>query len=235
MTRFDLTAWLSDALGEWRYLRAQHPPRGHLGAPLSAGLVSRYARGLVARARWRAKGITLGHGIIVHGTELAPGLPPRFMTTGPKLQNEGGSLEIGEGTLFVHQDMVPVTIRLGPSACVRIGRRVGMNYGVSITARGTIEIGDDVMIGPYAELNDSAAEPGVVGPSIRIEAGAWLGARARILAGAHIEPRAVIGAGVTVRGSVPARCLVLGDPPQITLPRARRDEDRDIGEDARRT
>lgn len=219
-----IRAWLDDALREWRYVDDQPPPRGTRGVPVSATLLYQFGRRLIVRGRLRGRGAAVGHGLIAHGTERTPGAPTRYMLCGPEVENRGGHLELGAGAYFAHQDMVPVRICVGPGARVRIGERVAMNYGVTISATGTIDIGDDVMIGPYAEVTD-----GGQGAPIRIEAGAWIGARVRVLGGAIIERRAVVGAGVVVRGHVPARSLILGDPPQINAPRARQAADQDLG------
>jgi len=230
---FGLRVRLRDAFAEWRYLREQPPPHGIRGERISAALVYGYAQRLLLREHLRRHAVVLGRGIVAHGTERAPGHAVRVMPRGPVIENHGGQLEIGAGSIFVHQDMVPVRVRLAPGASVRLGQRVAMNYGASITAYGTIEIGDDVLIGPYAEISDAPADPGR-GSSIHIEAGVWLGARARVVAGTRIGRGAVIGAGTTAQGLIPARSMVIGDPPQLLSPRARRERDADIAAAQRR-
>ncbi len=85
----------------------------------------------------------------------------------------------------------------------------------------TINIGDNTIIGPnvtivsfnhgykltdipirYQSWIDTPSQ------SIIIEENVWIGARAIILPGAHIGEGSVIGAGVIVRGIIPARSLV---------------------------
>ncbi|MBI5303617.1 MAG: hypothetical protein HY868_15890 [Chloroflexi bacterium] len=73
-------------------------------------------------------------------------------------------------------------------------RRSGIDYGQRFSRRGDV-------------LPQSTP--------VRIERGAWIGARAIILKGVTIGEGAVVGAGAVVTHSVPPRSLAVGNPAQI--------------------
>lgn len=150
----------------------------------------------------------------------------------PLIQKHHGSvLEIGSqwtacshpahNSLGVFQK---VTIKCFRGATLRIGNRVGMS-GVSISCTSSIFIGDDVLIGSGALIADHDAHPLFYAdrndPSkirrapIRIEDGAFIGARAIILKGVTIGRGAVVGAGSVVSRDVTANTIVAGNPAKL--------------------
>src|SRR5262249_2519255 len=94
--------------------------------------------------------------------------------------------------------------------------------GAPICVRGTLSIAVYVVIDDEVTIADDvvAVPPDIAwrsatgeGPlAISIGEGAWIGARAVILAGARIGAWAVVGAGSVVTGDVPPRCVVAGNP-----------------------
>lgn len=130
-----------------------------------------------------------------------------------------GRLEIGSG--FVASS-VPVRTHLvtGPHGTLRIGDRVRIAHGASLSAQIELIIGDDTVIGPFAMLIDSdyhdandrngagSAKPILIGRGVRIGAGVVVLRGAVIGDGAVIEPNSVVSRyvppGVHAAG-VPAR------------------------------
>ena len=140
----------------------------------------------------------------------------------PVVRNHG-LIEIGPG--FVMSSL-PVRSHLvtGPNGVLRIGQRVRIAHGASISAHAELVIGDDVVIGPFAMLLDSdyhgpsrhdspgAPRPIRIGHGVRIGAGVVVLRGAVIGDGAVIEPHSVVNRYVpgAVRASgVPARPVVL--------------------------
>lgn len=105
-----------------------------------------------------------------------------------------------------------------------VGSRTWANRGVCIEGRGTVIIGDDVLIGPEVMIVTSThvrADGGRVRASstylpVRIGDHCWLGARAVVLPGVTIADDVTVAAGAVVAsdigpgglyGGVPARRL----------------------------
>ena len=117
-----------------------------------------------------------------------------------------GQLELGEGVEF---EIGPVRthVMVERGARVRIGDRVTIGFGVGIACQSSIDIADDVVLGPYVQLLDSAfhvthshrdrprPEP------IVIEAGAVLGAWVMVLPGARVASDSVVPPGTVVTAS----------------------------------
>ncbi|HSO35826.1 MAG TPA: acyltransferase [Labilithrix sp.] len=133
-----------------------------------------------------------------------------------------GRMEIGDD--FVASS-IPVRTHLvtGPKGVLRIGNRVRIAHGASISAQAELIIGDDCVIGPFAMLIDSdyhdasdrravaEAKPIHIGRGVRIGAGVVILRGAVIGDGAVIEPRSVVSryipAGAHAAG-VPARPVI---------------------------
>ncbi len=92
-------------------------------------------------------------------------------------------------------------------ATMTIGNRVTVGFGGGIACQSEINIGDDVVLGPYVQLLDSAfhvttshrARPQP--RPITIGAGATLGAWTMVLPGAEVGPGEVVPAGTVVTAS----------------------------------
>ncbi|MBW4078730.1 MAG: hypothetical protein HIU84_09540 [Acidobacteria bacterium] len=110
------------------------------------------------------------------------------------------------------------------TAELTVGARTWANRGVRIEGRGSVSIGDDVLIGPEVMIVTSTHERGeadrVQATSsylpVRIGSHCWLGARAIILLGVCIANGVTVAAGAVVAsdigpgglyGGVPARRL----------------------------
>jgi serine acetyltransferase len=138
-------------------------------------------------------------------------------------------IEVGDETMIgMHVTMCAGMVPgqdLGAQPVLRVGDRCVIGRGSHIVAHRSVEIGDDVFTGPYVYITDQNhgyTDPDVpVGrqwPSndtVRVGAGAWIGAGAIVLPGAKIGRNVVVAAGSVVRGEVPDRCVVAGVPARV--------------------
>jgi acetyltransferase-like isoleucine patch superfamily enzyme len=106
-------------------------------------------------------------------------------------------------------------------ARLTIGDRVLISYGAAISARCSIQIGDNTRIGPFCLLMDNDFHrvgdrdaPGGIAP-IEIGRNVVLGARVTVLRGARIGDGARVMSGSTVAGVIPAGALVTGVPARV--------------------
>ena len=106
---------------------------------------------------------------------------------------------------------------------LRFGRNVFVNHGCTAMDLGGITIGDDVMIGPNAQLISSGhpVDPAtrrsqITTAPVHVGRGAWIAAGATVLQGVTIGDDAVVAAGAVVTKDVPARTLVAGVPARVT-------------------
>jgi acetyltransferase-like isoleucine patch superfamily enzyme/acyl carrier protein len=104
---------------------------------------------------------------------------------------------------------------------LHIGRGCTIAPGVTFGLDAEITVGDNVSIGPFVVLHTATHE---LGPSWRrmtsrvcarpivVEAGAWIGMGAMILAGSRLGRGCVVSAGAVVSGDVGPDELVAGNP-----------------------
>jgi acetyltransferase-like isoleucine patch superfamily enzyme len=134
----------------------------------------------------------------------------------PRIENRG-TMRIGSGTVLRSVN-VPVELCTGPGAVLDIGKDVRINYGVSVGARGRIEIGDRVRVGPYAmiidtEFHDLYDREKMPAPRpIVIEDDVWIGAKASVMPGVRIGTGSVVGVSSVVYADVPPFTVVAGVP-----------------------
>ncbi|MGN6161099.1 MAG: sugar O-acetyltransferase [Marmoricola sp.] len=105
----------------------------------------------------------------------------------------------------------------------RIGARTFANFGLVVLDVATVEIGDDVFIGPNVQLLTAthplhpvtrldkweSADPISIGNNV------WLGGGVIVCPGVTIGDDAVIGAGSVVIKDVPSGVLVVGNPARV--------------------
>lgn len=110
------------------------------------------------------------------------------------------------------------------SSHVSLGDNSGIGRGSSIS--GTVEIGKDVMMGPYCtiycrnhafdRLDIPMREQGYLPEKkVVIEDDVWLGGHVIILPGVHIGKGAIVGAGAIVTKDVPEYAVVGGNPAKV--------------------
>ena len=111
----------------------------------------------------------------------------------------------------------PLQIDLGKN--IKIGKNVIINHNLTCMSRGSIEIEDNVMIGPEVALltanHDFADHWVLLCGKIHIKRNAWIGARAVILPGVTVGENAVVAAGAVVTKDVQANTVVGGNPARV--------------------
>jgi acetyltransferase-like isoleucine patch superfamily enzyme len=120
-----------------------------------------------------------------------------------------------------------VTI-LDPSH-LKIGNNSGFNSGCYISARGGIEIGDNVLIGPnvlivtrehnYRDRNKLIKKQGWKLAPIKIENDVWISGNCTITSGVTLGEGSVVAAGAVVTKSVAPYTMVGGVPAKVILRR----------------
>jgi acetyltransferase-like isoleucine patch superfamily enzyme len=146
---------------------------------------------------------------------------PRVRTVGgaPRIVNFG-YMSIGADTRIVSH-VVQVELCTGEEGRLTIGNGTHINYGVSVGATQSVQIGNRVRLGPYSRVVDSdfhdihnRALPAVPRPVV-IEDDVWVGMHAVILPGVHIGKASIVGTGSVVTKDVPAYTVVGGIPAKV--------------------
>lgn len=113
--------------------------------------------------------------------------------------------------------MAPMQIDMGKN--MTLGRHVFINHGLTVMARGKVEIGDEVMIGPGVSLltanHDLNDHQVLLCGKITIKKNAWIGAKVIILPGVTVGENAIVAAGAVVTKDVAANTVVGGNPARI--------------------
>jgi acetyltransferase-like isoleucine patch superfamily enzyme len=117
---------------------------------------------------------------------------------------------------------------------IKIGNNTGLGHNNFINAQGGVEIGDDVIIGPYVkilsenhvfdDINKPIRTQGVTRQGIKIEDDVWVGANVTILDGVTIGRGSVIGAGSVVCKSIPRLSVAVGIPCKVIKKRENKDD-----------
>jgi acetyltransferase-like isoleucine patch superfamily enzyme len=153
----------------------------------------------------------------------------------------GDSIVIADGCVLDARGDSNVGIRLGDNVIlgdrsslrckdgnIFIGNNVGIGFNASLSAVGgnVVDIEDDVMIGPYAYLGGASyhhdrldvpiAQQGQdLKGGIKVEKGAWIGARAVIMDGVTIGRDAIVATNAVVNKNVPDYAIVAGVPARM--------------------
>ncbi len=111
------------------------------------------------------------------------------------------------------------------SPVLRIGARCSIGRGSYLVAHRSVEVGDDVVTGPYCYVTDQNhvyADPdtpiGEQWPAVApvsIGAGSWLGAGSVVLPGTTLGRNTVVAAGAVVRGEFPDHAVLAGVPAKV--------------------
>jgi acetyltransferase-like isoleucine patch superfamily enzyme len=108
---------------------------------------------------------------------------------------------------------------------IRVGSGFSVNTGALVDGRGGVEIGNDVLVGPYAVINSSdhshkqldlpmTSVDHVMTP-VKIGNDVWIGAHVVVTGGVEIGSGAVIAAGAVVTRDVPPYAIAGGIPATI--------------------
>lgn len=108
---------------------------------------------------------------------------------------------------------------------LRLGDRVGIRTGCTISATQSIVVENDVGMGANVSVIDSkhawlpddinVLHGPVESAPIRIGAGTWLADRATVAAGADIGVQCAIGPNTVVSSTIPDYSIVLGNPGRV--------------------
>lgn len=115
---------------------------------------------------------------------------------------------------------------------IKIGKNFYSNIHFSFIAGNTVEIGDNVFIGPYCTLatgihsliaeerritfdEDGTAHDFEYGMPIKIGNDVWIASNVTVCGGVTIGDRSVIGAGSVVTKDIPEGVLAAGNPCRV--------------------
>jgi maltose O-acetyltransferase len=129
---------------------------------------------------------------------------------------------IGRGTMMADVPAISGTGNIEQRLV--IGRYCWFNVGCVLELEALITIGDRVAFGHQVMIltsthsigsQEQRARPALVRLPVRIDHGAWLGARSIVLPGVTVGAGAVVAAGALVNRDVPPNTLVAGIPARI--------------------
>lgn len=105
---------------------------------------------------------------------------------------------------------------------IKAGKNLAVNRGTLIDGKGEVELGDNVLIGPYVIITsaqhslDRSDQPIIMQPEkkakVTIGNDVWIGTHAVILPGVSIGNRVIIGASSVVTRDVESFSMVVGSP-----------------------
>lgn len=107
---------------------------------------------------------------------------------------------------------------------IKIGKNVGINFGVYILAHTSVVIGDNVVLSANCMLIDTGLDTSKfanefpvphIKSKIVLEDFVWVGAGAIVLSGVTVGQRSIIAAGAVVTRDVPSYCIVAGNPAKV--------------------
>jgi maltose O-acetyltransferase len=124
---------------------------------------------------------------------------------------------------FGQENEIDGEVYIGDGRDISIGNNCQINRGCRL---GNITIGNFVMIGPdvlfiyQLHRTDAIDTPMMLQGKIEcspivIEDDVWIGSRAIIMPGIHIQKGSIIGAGAVVTKDVPALSIVAGVPARV--------------------
>jgi acetyltransferase-like isoleucine patch superfamily enzyme len=127
------------------------------------------------------------------------------------------------GILLVYPNVV-----IEHSYGMSVGRNFRVNYGCYFDARGGLQFGDDVLIGPQCVIvstsHDTTAKSIHDGPRasiaptlgrVTIGNNVWLGADVTVIGECRIGDHSIVAAGSVVTTDIPEGCLAVGAPARV--------------------
>lgn len=138
-----------------------------------------------------------------------------------------GHIAIGDGVMILRNGWLAVerTAWENTGPVLEIGNGVGVRLGCTLSAAKSVVIEDDVGMGAYVTVIDSAHgwEPGSYSPiyspvksaPIRIGRGTWLADRVSVTAGSQIGEQCAIGPNSVISGTIKDYSIVVGNPGRV--------------------
>lgn len=133
-----------------------------------------------------------------------------FMDEGSEFRIKGGGY-IGCGA----------DVQLFKKGRLEFGRGVCINSGFQLVCADEIVIGDDVHIGRDVWVRDNNGEHYIIQPGytwkapVKIGSHCWIGSCVKIMKGVMIGEGTVVAANSVVSQSLPAHCIVSGNPAKV--------------------
>lgn len=137
-----------------------------------------------------------------------------------RVYNDRGEILMGSAVRISSRNAHTV-LAVFPGARIEIGDRTFFNYGVDISARSSVKVGADCLLGAHVGILDNdfhdlkerwktpPSKPVVIGDRV------WLGNRVLVLPGVTIGADAVVGAGSVVVSDIPPRSVAVGNPARV--------------------
>ncbi|WP_170297790.1 hypothetical protein [Paracoccus litorisediminis] len=136
---------------------------------------------------------------------------------------QGGEIVIANDSDIRNNAVLEVSGRYNGS--IRIGNNSVIGIGSWLQGSGKIEIGDDVIIGPYAAIVSTnhqyedvsvpiAKQPLTTG-AITIENDVWIGAHVTVAMNVRIGAHSIIGANSFVNSDIPPYSVAVGSPARV--------------------
>ena len=160
------------------------------------------------RAHWYLRGATsLGKRVRVWGN--------------PWVENHG-NLIIGN-RVRIRSTVARIELYVDGRGSLEIGDGVFINYGTSIAASKSVQIGENCSLGTYVMIIDNhyhRLEPERRGERpeslpVVLERNVWLGGHVIVLPGVRIGEGSVVGAGSVVTRDIPPRSVAVGQPAKV--------------------
>ena len=155
--------------------------------------------------------------LLFRAAELVVGRLPPFVASRLRARAlRAAGLDLGRTSVF--WDFPTIVGSRDGLARLHIGEHCGFNTGAFFDLEEEVFIDDDVSVGHDVMFLTRTWEEGAGSQRaarprcapIRVNRGAWLGARATVMPGVTIGAGAVIGASVVVAQDVPPNTLVIG-------------------------
>ncbi|AKU99851.1 Galactoside O-acetyltransferase [Labilithrix luteola] len=148
-----------------------------------------------------------------HRLRACDRIGPCARTVGRPVVDNLGTITIGRG-FIVTSSFVPTRLRTTLGAFLEVGDDVIANYGVTISAKTRITVGDRARFGQFVTIADhdgydDEPRPVVIGNDV------WLATRVTVKKGATIGDGTVVMAGSVVSGDLPPGVIAGGIPARV--------------------
>jgi len=105
---------------------------------------------------------------------------------------------------------------------IRIGNKTRIGPNCTLGAKGSIVIGDNVVVSKYVSIETAGLDYKKGPPysshkssQIIIENGVWIGSNVIVLGGVTIGENSIIGAGCVITKNIPPKSLIVGMPNRV--------------------